>query len=330
VAPIPPSVTSNGAVVQGIAMWGPPSSGKTTFLGALNIALARQGSGWRIVGRDPGSRNLLTALTTSLASDRRFPPDTKAVETCSWQLTGNVLKTVRSGFLRLRKRDRKVTVSINLDLVDPPGGLYSPDVHDSDYARGVLVESLKRSRGIVFVLDPIREFLDGDAFKHTIGVLNELAQSMASGGQAADGQLPHHIAICITKFDEARVLETASELDLVSTRRDDEFGFPRVSEDRAEELLRYLCRLSGSGNADLMLDTLRQHFAPERTRYFVTSAIGFHVDPFSHAYNPDDYQNLLPDSTGQGIMRIRGNVRPINVVEPIMWLASRLAANSWQ
>jgi hypothetical protein len=147
---------------------------------------------------------------------------------------------------------------------------------------------------------------------------------MTASGETVGGCLPHYIAICITKFDEVRVLQTAEKLELLTARRNDEFGFPRVDPVRAETLLRELCRHSQSGNDDLMLDNLRQHFAPERIRYFVTSAIGFHVDPATNVYNPDDFQNLMPDENDPREMRIRGTVWPINVVEPLMWLASRL------
>ena len=38
-----------------IAMWGPPGSGKTTFLAALGIALSREGYDLRLRGADDGS-----------------------------------------------------------------------------------------------------------------------------------------------------------------------------------------------------------------------------------------------------------------------------------
>jgi hypothetical protein len=304
-----------------IAMWGPPTSGKTTFIGALNIALALEGGAWKMVGRDDASTALLTKLTDSLANDRKFPEGTVGVDTCRWLLTGSQQQVVRGGLFR-RKRTERVSQSVRLDLVDPAGGLYGTDVRTSDYARGVLLDNLQRSRGIIFIFDPIREFWEGDGFRFTVGVLNSLAQLMTESGQLGDGHLPHHIAICITKFDEVRVLQTAEKLELVTARRNDEFGFPRVEAAHAEELLRNLCQHSQSGNAGLMLDNLRQHFAPERIRYFATSAIGFHVDPASGAYDPDDYQNLMPDPGDPMEMCIRGSVRPINVIDPVMWLAS--------
>ena len=212
------------------------------------------------------------------------------------------------------------------DLVDPQGKLYSNDMSARDVVRGDLIHNLENSRGIIFLFDPIREFRYGDGFEHTVGVLNDLAQRMSASRQLVGGRLPHYIAVCVTKFDEVRVLQTAEKLDLLITDPNDQFGFPRVDDAYAGDLFAQLCQVSQSGNADLMLNYLRQHFAPERIGHFVTSAIGFHVDPLTNVYNPGDFQNHLPDPGKPGQMLIRGTVHPINVVEPIMWLARKMAA----
>jgi hypothetical protein len=44
------------------------------------------------------------------------------------------------------------------------------------------------------------------------------------------------------------------------------------------------------------------------------------------AYDPDDYQNHLPDEDEPRKTRIRGTVHPINVVEPVLWLAGKLTS----
>jgi hypothetical protein len=308
---------------HGIAMWGAPSSGKTTFLAALNIALTRRDDGWKVVGTDEASAETLIGLTTALTRDRTFPLATQGIEHYRWQLVGRVARTIRRG--RFRRERREEVIKIRLDLADARGELAAPD-QASRGVRADLIDNLVRSRGIVFLFDPVREFTLGDAFDYTYGVLAQLAQRMVDSPEFSDGWLPHYVAVCVTKFDEIRVYETADKLDLLVTDLDDPYEFPRVADDQdARHLFARLCEVSRSGNADLVLNTLEQHFRPERIKYFVSSAIGFYVDPRAGVYDPADFQNLVPDPDDPGRPLIRGAVHPINVVEPMLWLGERLA-----
>ncbi len=306
-----------------VAMWGAPSSGKTTFLAALSIALAEQEKHWKVIGADEGSTDTLIKLTTELARDRAFPRATQGIEHYRWILVGRVMRTVPRRWIGTKQHE--VAVKINLDLADAQGEISGPE-NPSRGVRGDLLDNMERGRGIVFLFDPIREFIRGDVFDYTFGVLAQLAQRMVNSPDYVDGYLPHYVAVCITKFDEIRVLRTAEELDLLATDSDDPYGFPRVDDSDARELFTRLCEVSRSGYADHVLNTLEKHFRPDRIKYFVTSAIGFHVDPQSGAYNPHDYQNQVPDPDKPERPRIRGTVHPINVIEPLLWLARKLAA----
>ena len=88
-----------------------------------------------------------------------------------------------------------------------------------------LVENLARSAGIVLFYDPVSEFDRGDAFVHSYGVLAQLRSQAARRGR-----LPHHLAVCITKFDEIRVLESAQKLRVVEYELARE-EFPQVPEE---------------------------------------------------------------------------------------------------
>ena len=77
----------------------------------------------------------------------------------------------------------------------------------------------------MFIFDPIREFAKGDAFDHTFGMVVQLARRLADSPDF-DGRLPHYVAVCVTKFDEIRVFETAEKLDLLVTDPDDPYEFP--------------------------------------------------------------------------------------------------------
>ena len=62
---------------------------------------------------------------------------------------------------------------------------------------------------------------------------------------------------------------------------------------------------------------LDQTFRKERVRFFVTSAIGFYLNPTLGVFDPDDYQNHLPP-VGPEAGQIRGAIYPINVIEPVL------------
>jgi hypothetical protein len=130
--------------------------------------------------------------------------------------------------------------------------------------------------------------------------------------------------VCVTKFDDIRVLESAEQLQVISHDLEDRAGFPRVHGDDAQLLFKGLCDVSATGNAELVLNTLEQYFHTDRIRYFVTSAIGFHVDPRTQTFDRHDFQNVIPDSEDAQKMRIRGAVTPINVMDPLLWLGGRL------
>jgi hypothetical protein len=303
---------------HGIVMWGPPASGKTTFLGALGLALNRRETDWSVAGANKASEESLVKLTTSLAN-YEFPVATSGIERYHWVLTGQVTRTTRRWLRETRHRE---PVRIGLDLVDAAGEIFGASQIRLPM-RDDLLDDLALSQGIVFFYDPIREFEVGDAFDHAFGTLAELTRRMAERPGPFDGHLPHHVAVCVTKFDEIRVLETAMKLNLLTTDAADPYGFPQVSGDDARELLRSLSEVSRSGNAEMIVRLLERYFRPERVSYFVTSAIGFYVDPRVGVYDPDDPQNVLP--TEDGRIKIRGAVHPVNVAEPLLWLTASLA-----
>ncbi|MEV0663504.1 hypothetical protein ACIBI3_30085 [Actinomadura luteofluorescens] len=307
------------AATQNIAMWGAAGCGKTTFLAALDIALTQVDGDWKVVGADAGSTEVLTDLTRSLADRRQFPRATgEAIERYKWYLIGD--RPVRTG--RFPRRRTVVRESrIGLDLIDAGG---------EQFERGRvigrrLLDNLVQSRGILYLFDPIREYEKGDAFENLHGMLAQLSQRMVADGRFPGGRLPHHLAVCVTKFDEVSVLKTADSIGVLGVDPDDPRGFPRVMEDEdAERLFESLCGVSASGNAELVLRKLKKFFAQDRIRFFVTSAIGFHIPPGTNRFDPRDYQNLVPAPGGY---QIRSGVRPINVMEPLLWLAQSLSAD---
>jgi hypothetical protein len=99
---------------------------------------------------------------------------------------------------------------------------------------------------------------------------------------------------------------------------DDQFMFPRVTEDRAEEFFDDLCKRSPTGGATLVQRAIKRHFRADRVRYFATSSVGFFLD-HSRRFNVDDFYNVI-ERPGESWM-LRGEINPINVLEPLLWLA---------
>lgn len=301
-------------------MLGAQQTGKTTFIAALQIALLRNPElGWSLTGDNPGSTQALVNFMTDMTDNHVFPRPTVAIENYRWSLEAELPDAVREWhWWRFRRRDRYVRVP--LELVDAPG-----ETADGSrmFGRAIserFVENLANSAGIVLFYDPVSEFDRGDAFRHTYGVLAQLRSQVARRGK-----LPHYLAVCITKFDEIRVLESAQKLRVVDY--DPEQEFPRVPEEYATEFFNRLIRLSKSDNAGLLLPMLYQTFREDRIRFFVTSAIGFYLDPSVGVFDPDDYQNHIPGTPPEPD-RIRGAIYPINVIEPVLWLGRNVAGTA--
>jgi hypothetical protein len=309
--------------VPDIAMWGAPGSGKTTFLYALDIALNRKQFGFTMTADDDPSEMLLINSGGMLAGGREFPTATLGIEHFQWSLYGRRRQTVSTGGIaQVVDQQQKII----LKLADPSGEL-ALRANLGDANRKKLITTLADADGIIFMFDPIREAEKGDAFETTSGLLHQLTRQVAQADpDNFDGKLPHHVAICVTKFDEPKVLETAESLRLLRYERDDLYQFPRVDDSDARRLLTSLCSVSSSGNSDLMLNSLDQHFYADRVKFFVTSAVGFYVNPSTNKFDRDDPQNLVKDTAGftrSTNSRIRGPIHPINIVEPVLWLGGQ-------
>src|SRR6266567_2524837 len=179
---------------------------------------------------------------------------------------------------------------------------------------------LANCQGLLLLVDPIRERQLGDAHEFFYGTLLRIAQRV----EVPPGQrLPHYVAVCVTKFDDPTVFRFARDNDFLSYSEDDPLLLPRVHNDEAEEFMRDLLAGSPLSDADMVLGALRQYFYPERIRYFVTSSVGFHVGP-SGEFRENDYANVVQVDAGK--FQIRGQVHPINVAEPLLWLGERIVA----
>jgi hypothetical protein len=314
---------------HGITLLGTASSGKTTLLAALGPALTQRhvpversflnqrGDEWVLVPTDDASAQRLITMISDLTANQIFPTVTSAeIQSHHWQLWG---QRPRPWWQRLRQPEK---VRVDLHVTDPSGEIFMTEKTLEES----LIETLVRSRGIVFMFDPIREFEQGDAFKYVLNVVTRLAQRMIGPNGLADGLLPHHVSVCVSKFDDRRVFEAANTLRLLTVQPDDQFRFPRVADADARRFFMELCAVSRTDTARMAMDTIERLFRRDRIRYFVTSAIGLYINRRDGIFSFDDYENTIRADT----KKIRGAIHPVNVAEPFIWLGGRLAAESLQ
>lgn len=309
-------------------MWGAPGTGKTTFLGALNIALNRKPYGLTMTGANEASVNLLIEMTDLLAVKHEFPQATQNIDYFKWELFDMRARQPVIAPNGQPVRPPAKPAKITLKLTDPSGELMGND-KKNDPDRKKLIDDIVDSEGILFMFDPIREYERGDAFSTTNGLLIQLVSALATRDpDNFTGKLPHYVAICVTKFDEPRVLETARQLNVLRRDPHDPHDVPWVHELDARKLLVSLASVSGSGDGEMLVNALDQYFHADRVRFFATSAVGFYVDPQSKKFDIDNPQNLVKGAAGMaqaGDSRIRGPVRPINIVEPVLWLSEQIS-----
>ena len=313
-----------------VGLWGATASGKSTFLSALFIAAMRSPAELRVRGANDESTDFLIRNTHILNAQHRFPPPTSAQQPLSWTLQMSVPNLARS---RWRRGPATVPFDFRIDLQDAPGRAYAavaapesePDRLDLDLDGSGgdipdVASYLASCQGLLLLIDPIRERETGDAHEYFHGTLLRIAQRV----EVALGQrLPHYVAVCITKFDDPGVFRFARDNEFLSYSEYDPMMFPRVHDDEAERFMRDMLAGAPASDVELVLGALRQYFYAERIRYFVTSAVGFFVGP-SAEFREDDFQNVVPVEDGKS--GIRGQLHPINVAEPLLWLGERIAA----
>ena len=314
-----------------IGLWGSPASGKTTYLAALRHAVGVGAAGygsWTIYPCNPQSKELMVRFTHTLVTERQFPPPTfvGASVPLQWLFVGDLAKTqfdhrwLRRGTMESR---------FLLDLIDVNGGAFA-DRPDNPRVASEALRHLTDAEGLIFLFDPIRERERRDSSNYVNNTIAELSARYLNRGNAKP-HLPHHVAVCVTKFDHPRVFQQARELGFVNNGED---GMPRVLDEHAEQFFDALCsgdfwsELDEGNQASAMFvrQELRRVFDPKNIRYYVTSSIGFRQPPrWSPAadsrFDPRDFANYY-EANGQ--TGIRGAIRPINVLEPLITLTQRI------
>ncbi|WP_157963971.1 hypothetical protein [Actinocorallia populi] len=335
--PTPPPPPDPAASRGRIGLWGPPASGKTTFLAALGLALDRGDFPWLLYGRDEWSNTFLSSHT-DLLRQKTFPPATTDLSReLSWVFRGS--RTIREGRL-LRRSTREVVSELDLELIDAPGGYFigrsqpaepsrvrfDDDDDEEESQEERLYRHLGACHGLIYLFDPTRERTRKDSYDYFHHTVLQIARRSAA--RSGDRFLPQHLAVCITKFDHPHVYGPAFKNGFIDQTLNPQH-FPAVPDDLAEELFEFLGEADRESSAVLLRNSIRRHFHPDRTRYFMTSAVGFYLDPDLGRFRHSQYWNVVEEEGDEGrTSRILGDVYPVNVVEPLAWLAETLLPRS--
>ncbi|MBB5872879.1 hypothetical protein F4553_006313 [Allocatelliglobosispora scoriae] len=305
-----------------IVLWGGPHAGKSTLAAAACVTqfVEVDGGTWQALpgGTDP-EPGIYAELGKLLQEDRLLPdPDLDGETRVRLNLRGTVpVPGPRRTWWQRRLRGPVPPVATRdliarIELLDRPGDDYRHfvDVRPEDDQR---LSALADADGLVYVFDPVaeirRERSNRSYQTRFLRLLRRWAQE--ENMLRARNYLPHRIAVCVTKYDETEVYNQGC-VGGFGTQGPDDTRTPRVSDVDAVDYLRWICRQHG---ADDVFAAIRNSFDPERVRYFVTSATGFYVRP-GESFDANDHANVEADGKS-----IRGLVRPVNVLEPLIWLA---------
>lgn len=301
-----------------ITVWGAPRSGKTTFLRAMPFAADEPVSGylWNISGCDVASREFLNNGVKQVIRDQIFPPASVGSIPLAWRFRGRKPRPARPGLFgwfadRLYDDAAESDIEFVVEVADVAGEVYA---EKEGAPRGLLreqtLDTMARADGIVYLFDPIGANEEAtnsfDYYVDTVERLKELAEE--SGTLVGTGQLPQHVAVCVTKLDEPQVFEAAETL-VYSAESD---ALPEIPGELAAQALRDLCR---DRRSLFVCDRLERDFVPSRIKYYVTSAAGFHL--VDGRFDRGDFSNRDGNN-------VRSVARPINVLEPVVSLYQRI------
>jgi hypothetical protein len=318
-----------------IFLWGPPASGKTTFLGSLFVAQhrVRDFGTWSVVAADQRSHQFQDDLSTTLERRNRFPKATVDVDApVSWKFDGDLSNTSygrRHGpddvpkFLRGKGWNRRITtVDFTLHLQDLPGGSFDPK--NSGPAQDEIVKHLLQADAIVYLHDPLRD-ADGNDATTVEFFQNMLDRLMFEGrNELIKGKLHHYVAACVTKFDHPRVYRDALEQDfaILDLQRP---HAPIVTPENSRPFFNWVCDRYRNSGVDIVRSALADKFIANRVSYYASSAIGFYeANDGSVDLKQCNNTTTVRDENGDTVDGIAGPLHPINVLEPLVDLAIKI------
>ncbi|HKP52046.1 MAG TPA: hypothetical protein VJ183_05280 [Chloroflexia bacterium] len=302
-----------------IGIIGDTQTGKTTLIGALRIAGTQQEDDfkWNIRGLDAEKPNSGAFMTTNtgLLLNQEFPtPGTVSNSEYAYLMSGKIPKARLNFIMDLLPNNDLPIVRWVRDLVqDTQSAAFKLQLWDypGDSIRNNtgnvqdLIEFFATCDGIVFLFDPHPQYRQNSTT--TLDATLDKLFNEAYIGQKLDGDFKfrQYLAVCITKFDEPYIHKELVKHRLNGTLRT---GLPYPTNP--ETAFKVLA-------GDYAHGQIATNFPKGRVGYFMSSSIGIYMDA-KGKYDPTK-ENTYPASSG---VRIQCPVRPINVLEPLIWIYS--------
>ncbi|MFD7825991.1 hypothetical protein [Kitasatospora sp. NPDC059803] len=242
-----------------------------------------------------------------LALERGFPGPSVGVERMTWSFQGEEPRLIGG------PRE----VGFVLDVHDVSGESFRPD-HPQHPA---IVDQLAAARGLVYLFDPL---LDGERATQSLqffyATLTAVNSRVRDQGGLLRNRLPHHVAVCVAKFDDPELFRPSVEAGWVTQ---DGVGarIPRVPEHLSAGYFDWLCDTFRGSTTRLVRDALNGYFHPDRISYYASSAIGFRLNEAQIF----DYRHYAQVELVDGQPRISTEPQPINVLEPLIELERRIS-----
>lgn len=291
-----------------IALLGAPSSGKTSFLGAVwmaAIGASEELGRWNVVAQGQRAERFIIEQTHHLTVARRFPEATAVPVAFTYNFRAEVpdrpTGTARAAAARPARGHRRFDFS--LDFFDAGGAEFAAERYGKHRE---LADHLAGAQRILVLVDPRGS---GRQAEYLAPHLERLSLGHRADGKLLDGRLPHQVAVCVSKFDDPLVFQLARRGGWVNQ---DSGGDPYVHPDDADGFAGWLAGSSPDTAAVRRL--VGAYFLPHRVSWYVLSAVGFFRRP-DGSMDLEDCSNAVPDE--DGIPVLRGPARPLNVLEPL-------------
>jgi hypothetical protein len=310
----PEQSETTGRPIQ-IALWGGPGSGKTTFLHALSVATAPGSAwspGWVLRDQDDATEDFMRRAKARFTGNRAFPGSTSSMRRIHVEFSRNQPRESRWDWLQFVGSARRRPPRFAVEFIDIPGMAFA------GYPKRQVIDWLMGADALIYQFDPTAARTGGGgnlAYFH--GTLERLLRLADECGRLDRGRLPHHVAVCVTKLDHPDIVREglrAGQLVWDPAR-----GYaPSVGDGGAAAFFAWACRLGR--NEEIVHDALSTYFHRDRVSYYVTSSVGFRLTA-DGGYDSADWSNI--EWVGDR-PRIRGAVRAINVLEPLLDLERKI------
>ena len=309
-----------------IGIWGSSASGRSTYLAVLAMPDEsgwsdetgwtdwRRGEQWRVVPADAATREFVRIRIDRFQKARDFPEATMRhrPEPLSFRLERRKARSPLHWF------SKEPVAEISLTLTDKAG---------LDFLDSGEVAGLADSDVLLYFYDP---GYDSEPNKHhSADFFNkaaiEIARLTLEQDRLDQGFPPQQLAVCVPKLDNQLVFDKAIHYGCLRT--DKRAGLPWIPPPLAKRLFESLTYEEHSIAAHQLRETISHSFHPDRTSFHAFSSIGFWAGQDGRLFDPGDVCNAVEvfDSGIRTRPALRGTIRPVHVIDPLVTLVERHA-----